>query len=224
MASDAWSTQFPDSEGVRSTIGRGRRPQRGLLQRLAERLKRQRAVPPVRSASQMSTLPPPSRGQALREAHRTLAQRLASHPHIRQVLPHLAAIERSLAKRGSRALLRLQVPVLQRGLEQLALLQRDDESPADAANLRVLRLRLMEAIAVRSGRPGQGRNSRLPRRGQVEPGFADGDLLRELRIPAAEALDGSVSDFTAAEREWGSPGDSIGAGADSRAPRLKRRG
>ncbi len=103
-----------------------------------------------RISADITTLPRPGRGQALRDAHRTLSQRMHSHPAIRRVMPHLSCVERALAKHGSRALRKLPVPVLQRSLVQLALLQRDDEPPLEAADLRVLRLRLMEAIALRS--------------------------------------------------------------------------
>ena len=129
----------------------GWRPWR-LLQGLTSRLNRDDAArdsaSPAPSASPPAR-PQASRGRALRAAHRTLKERLASHPALPQVLPHLACIERKLAKHGSKALDRLPVPVLQRGLEQLAMLQRDDETAADAAQLRVLRLRLIETMALR---------------------------------------------------------------------------
>lgn len=94
----------------------------------------------------------PGRGHALRNAHRTLARHMQNYPALRQVTPHLAVLERAMGKRGSRALLRLPLPVLRRSLEQLTMLQRDDDSPEDTASLRVLRLRLMEAIALRTAR------------------------------------------------------------------------
>lgn len=96
-----------------------------------------------------TTLPAPGRGRALRAAHRALKRHLRSHPALKQMLPHLWAIERALARRGSLALMRLPLPVLERGLRQLALLQRDDGPPEDAHDLRVLRLRLIEAIELR---------------------------------------------------------------------------
>lgn len=96
-----------------------------------------------------TTLPAPGRGRALRAAHRALKRHLRSHPAMQQLLPHLWAIERALARRGSLALMRLPLPVLERGLRQLALLQRDDDPPEDAHDLRVLRLRLIEAIELR---------------------------------------------------------------------------
>jgi hypothetical protein len=95
-----------------------------------------------------STSPPivESRGQALREAHRSLHALIEQHPGMKQVMPHLAHIERALGRKGSRALVRVPVAVLQRGLEQLERLQA--EQPRDA--LRALRTRLVEAIALRS--------------------------------------------------------------------------
>lgn len=110
-----------------------------------------------RSGAQRSadatTLPPPSRGQALRDAHRTLRQHMRNHSAIRQMMPHLSCIERSLAKRGSAALKRLPVGVLQRGLAQLAVLQDGDAASGEALHLRVLRFRLLEAITVRNNMP-----------------------------------------------------------------------
>lgn len=91
-----------------------------------------------------------SRGRALRAAWRLLRQRLDQRPATREVLRHLALIERALRKHGSRALQRLPVSVLQRGLEQLTLLQDDDDAPDEVAQLRVLRLRLIEVIAART--------------------------------------------------------------------------
>jgi hypothetical protein len=130
-----------------------------LLKRLTAGLRRHDAP---RDSGDNTTLPSPGRGQALREAHRTLHARLHSHPALIQLLPHLACIERKLAKRGTRALQRLPVPVLQRGLEQLALLQHEDERPADAVNLRVLRLRLIESIAVRTAQDAMGAGPSTP--------------------------------------------------------------
>lgn len=136
-----------------------------------------------RASGDVTTQPPPSRGQALREAYRTLRLRMDSRPAVRQVLPHLAAIERSLGRHGSRALHRLPVPVLHRGLTQLTLLQSDDDDPLDAANLRVLRLRLIEAIALRSA-PAPGIDALPPpppralRRSSPAPrGFAPSSSL-----------------------------------------------
>ncbi|MBP6899861.1 MAG: hypothetical protein KBC73_07235 [Burkholderiaceae bacterium] len=121
------------------------------LRRLAPWLQPRRAVaqPPAAADAQAT-----SRGRALRAAWRMLRQRLDQRPATREVLRHLALIERALRKHGSRALQRLPVSVLQRGLEQLTLLQGDDDSPAEAAQLRVLRLRLIEVIAARTAQAG----------------------------------------------------------------------
>jgi len=174
----------------------GRRALR-MLQRLAAGLGRRPARP--RRSAEATTLPAPSRGQALREAHYTLRERLQSLPALRQVLPHLSCIERKLAKRGSRAFARLPVPVLQRGLEQLAMLQREDETPIEALNLRVLRLRLIEAIAMRSAQAVQaGSSSRrtVPASGDRHPGYGVSSL------PAIEVSEVSSSVFSDAAVEW----------------------
>lgn len=130
-----------------------------------------------------STTSPPvieSRGQALREAHRTLHVLIKAHPGMKQVMPHLAHIERALGRKGSRALMRVPVAVLQRGLEQLEGLQA--EQPRDA--LRTLRTRLVEAIALRS----VARNTTMSARPSA---------------PAAlEVMEASHSEFDEVERSW----------------------
>lgn len=88
-----------------------------------------------------------SRGQALRDAWYTLRHRLDNPPATRDVLRYLAVIERGLQKHGSRAFDKLPLLVLQRGLEQLTMLQSDDPQSIEAMHLRVLRLRLIDAIA-----------------------------------------------------------------------------
>ena len=126
-----------------------------------------------RGSADATTLPPPSRGQALRDAHRTLRQHMRNHPTIRQMMPHLSCIERSLAKRGSAALKRLPVGVLQRGLEQLAVLQDGDALSGEALHLRVLRFRLMEAITVRNNMPyvwGINHDTMPGKRNDIAPG------------------------------------------------------
>lgn len=161
----------------------------------------------LRASGDITTQPPPSRGQALREAYRTLRKRMDSRPAVRQVLPHLAAIERSLGRHGSRALHRLPVPVLHRGLTQLTLLQGDDDDPLDAANLRVLRLRLIEAIALRSA-PAAGLDSlpvpppRSTRRALPAPrGFAPSSSLGGSTLPQGmEVSEVSADAYEQAER------------------------
>ncbi|MEY4416241.1 MAG: hypothetical protein RIQ53_3534 [Pseudomonadota bacterium] len=118
-----------------------------LTQWLRQALARLRGRP--RGSDELTTQLPPTRGHALRDAHRLLRRRLRQHPALRTMLPHLAVIERKLARRGSRALRDLPLPVLQRGLQQLAMLQREDEPPLETLQLRVLRLRLIEAIETR---------------------------------------------------------------------------
>jgi hypothetical protein len=147
----------------------------------------------------------PSRGQALREAHRTLRLRLYSHPALRRMMPHLAYIEKSLAKHGSSALSRVPVEVLQRGLAQLSVLQPEDEPVQEATNLRVLRLRLIEAIAMRVSKHPQDAR---PLRGAAEkPEHATEGL------PAMEVQEVSVSEFDEVERSLRMPLDS---GSNSR--------
>lgn len=189
------ASQFVDSEVTPG--GRTGRPggALGLLRRLADGLgARQRDQ---RTSAEMTTQPPPTRGQAMREAHRTLRTRMRSHPAIRQVLPHLSAVERHLAKRGSRALMHLPLPVLRKALEQLAVLQRDDESPIEAMNLRVLRLRMIETIALRASTI---QDDGWPRRR---------DAVAETLVPLNSDLarggdnsDLSSSSFDEAEQAW----------------------
>lgn len=103
--------------------------------------------------SPVSPTPPaePSRGQALRQAHRALRDRLRAQRALRSVLPHLYFIERSLARQGSAALQEIPVRVLQRGLQQLARLPADNL--AERLQFSVLQQRLTEAIAQRSAAP-----------------------------------------------------------------------
>lgn len=192
--------QFTES-GVAPDAPRRASGPGGMLRRIADGLSALRRD--ERTSAEMTTLPPPSRGQALREAHRTLRARMKSHPAIRQVLPHLSAVERALAKRGSRALAAMPVPVLRRALEQLAVLQRDDESPAEAMNLRVLRLRLIEAIAMR-GAGTHDEDLRHPRL----PASAAGASASPSSVPLADGAslhdssDLSSSAFDEAEQAW----------------------
>lgn len=141
-----------------------------------------RRTEPGDTRSLATTLPAPGRGRALRAAHRTLRRHLRGHPAMKQLLPHLWALERTLSRHGSAALMRLPVPVLERALRQLALLQRDDEPPEggdadhagrwreDAQDLRVLRLRLIETIELRRPLPGIAADpSALPASALDEP-------------------------------------------------------
>ena len=135
-----------------------------------------------------SSLPPAapiveSRGQALRAAHRALHALMKERPALRRLMPHLAHIERSLRKHGSRALLRLSAVVLQRGLEQLEVMQADE--PRDA--LRALRTRLVEAIALRN-----------VAKSVTSPAALSGTGAEA----AVEVMEASQSEFDEAERSW----------------------
>lgn len=161
-----------------------------------------------------TTLPPPSRGQALRDAHRTLRQHMRNHPAIRQMMPHLSCIERSLAKRGSAALKRLPVGVLQRGLEQLELLQ-DGDTDADsgeALHLRMLRFRLMEAITVRNNMPyvwGVNHDTMPGKRNDIAPGSdsLSGVSLSDIAPSETGGLNSEASSsmFDDLDRGFGAP-------------------
>lgn len=105
-----------------------------------------------RSSAEMTTLPAVGRGQALREAHRSLRRHLKRHRPLRGIMPHLHFIEQSLARQGSAALTDLPVWVMQRGLQQLARLPWDEHSEPSLHPLQTLRLRLIEAIETRGPR------------------------------------------------------------------------
>lgn len=111
-----------------------------------------RAAKPVeeRFSADMTTLPAVGRGQALREAHRSLRRHLKRHRPLRGILPHLHFIERSLARQGSAALTDMPVWVMQRGLQQLSRLPWDEHPEPALHPLQTLRLRLIEAIEARS--------------------------------------------------------------------------
>jgi hypothetical protein len=158
------------------------RPRFRPLHWLRMRLRRDAGTTLVPAATSMLPQQPPtvveSRGLALRNAHRSLRALLRERPGLRRLMPHLAHIERSLRKHGSRALLRLPVNVLQRGLEQLETLQSDE--PRDA--LRALRTRLVEAIALRN-----------VARSVTSPAAL---------TPAVEVMEASHSEFDEVERSW----------------------
>lgn len=103
--------------------------------------------------SEATTLPEPGRGKALREAHRALRDRMRAQRSLRQVLPHLYFVERSLSRQGSLALMEVPVWVLQRALQQLSRLPAD--SLAEREQFSVLQQRVVEAIASRSIRSTQ---------------------------------------------------------------------
>lgn len=147
------------------------------------------SAPPSKAQEARPTLSnfpsPVGRGQALRLAHRALKDLFDKQEGLRQVLPHLSLLERALARKGSKALRRVAVPVLQRALEQLEDLQYTENN----AHLAVLRTRLVESIALRSV----------------------STLGRSVTRPAGpsslglEVKDASQSAFNEAERSWTSP-------------------
>lgn len=92
-----------------------------------------------------TVMPPPSHGQALREAHATLRKLLDRHPDARRTLRHLVYVEEMIARTGSRALKKVPAPVLRKAQGQLALLTR--EMPHGA--LEVLNERLAAALRGR---------------------------------------------------------------------------
>ena len=85
------------------------------------------------------------RGHALRLAHRELHALFGRQAGLRQLLPHLSWLEKSLRRQGSRGLRRLPSPLLQCALAQLESLPPED-SPADLATLRT---RIVETMALR---------------------------------------------------------------------------
>lgn len=105
-----------------------------------------------RTSAEMTTQLSGGRGEALREAHRTLRRHMSERPALRQVAPQLSALERALARHGSRALLRLPLGVVHKALQQLELIQHGQIPTADAEHLAVMHQRLLEAIAARNPR------------------------------------------------------------------------
>jgi len=86
-----------------------------------------------------------SRGEALRLAHQALQALLAQHPDARNVVPHLSALEHSLARNGSRALSSLQPRVLERAMVQLDTIEGGTRSEI----LMALRLRVEDVVRQR---------------------------------------------------------------------------
>ncbi len=82
------------------------------------------------------------RGEALRLAHVALQELLAQHEESRRLAPHLAHLEQTLARQGSRALKMLPVNVLTKAIDQLDRL----EGTARSDDLMALRLRVEEAV------------------------------------------------------------------------------
>ena len=86
------------------------------------------------------------RGEALRLAHVALQDLLAQHEESRRLAPHLAHLEQTLARQGSRALKVLPVNVLNKALDQLDRL----DGTARSDDLMALRLRVEEAVKRRT--------------------------------------------------------------------------
>jgi hypothetical protein len=114
------------------------------------------------------------RGEALRLAHVALQDLLAQHEESRRLAPHLAHLEQTLARQGSRALKVLPVNVLSKALDQLDRL----EGTARSDDLMVLRLRVEEAVKRRT--PARLRDD----------------------VSSIEVTEASHSQFDEADRRW----------------------
>lgn len=114
------------------------------------------------------------RGEALRLGHLALQSLLSQHGEARDVVPHLSALEHSLARNGSRALTTLPVKVLSRAMDQLDML----EGGARSEELMGLRMRIDEAVRRRT------------------PVNMKGDIAN------IEVRDASASQFDEAEVHW----------------------
>lgn len=97
------------------------------------------------AAAQDTTAPGNSAGEALRRAHAELRDLLDRHPDTRHLMRHLAYVERTIARSGSRAFGQVPAPVLERALEQLEMMLRDEHDHAIAP----LRERLQRALRER---------------------------------------------------------------------------
>jgi hypothetical protein len=121
-----------------------------------------------------------SAGAALRRGHEELQALLRRHPETRHLMRHLAFVEQSVGRFGSRALRReVPVPVLRKAVEQLDLLTQG--KPGET--LAELRARMVGAIASR---------------GEAPPADAD----TETRPGSLEVTEASPSQFDEVERSW----------------------
>lgn len=121
-----------------------------------------------------------SAGEALRRGHADLGALLRRHPEARQLMRHLAFIEQTIGRFGSRALKReIPVPVLRKGVEQLDLLVQG--SPSEG--LVYLRARMIEAADAR-------------------PVAVTMDEDTETRPGSLEVTEASHSLFDEMERSW----------------------
>lgn len=121
-----------------------------------------------------------SAGEALRRGHGDLRALLRRHPETRQLMRHLAFVEQTIGRFGSRAIKReIPVPVLRKGLEQLDLLVEG----APTEGLVYLRARMAEAVATRSA-------------------AVEIDEETETRPGSLEVTEASHSLFDEMERSW----------------------
>lgn len=81
----------------------------------------------------------PTSGAALRHDHRQLAQLLKRHTDLRRTLRHLACVEQTLAREGSRTLQSMPGKVLRKAIDQIEGLRRDDPGFALPELMRRLR-------------------------------------------------------------------------------------
>lgn len=121
-----------------------------------------------------------SAGEALRRGHADLHRLLRVHRETRQLMRHLAFIEQTIGRFGSRAIKReIPVPVLRKGIEQLDLLVEG----APTEGLVYLRARMDEAVAARSA-------------------AIEIDEETETRPGSLEVTEASHSLFDEMERSW----------------------
>jgi hypothetical protein len=116
----------------------------------------------------------PSRGESLRLGHLALQSLLSQHDDARHVMPHLIALDQSLARNGSRALKTLPLKVLTRAMDQLDMI----EGAHRGEDLMALRVRIDEAVRRRT------------------PVNMKGDIAN------IEVRDASASQFDEAEVHW----------------------
>lgn len=121
-----------------------------------------------------------SAGEALRRGHAELHRLLRRHAETRQLMRHLAFVEQTIGRFGSRALKReIPVPVLRKGIEQLDLLVQG----APTEGLVYLRARMVQAADARSV-------------------AAPADEDTETRPGSLEVTEASHSLFDEMERSW----------------------
>jgi hypothetical protein len=114
---------------------------------------------------------PKHRSDALRRDFLQLHALLARHPGLRQSMPQLSYVERTLARTGSRGLLTTPKPMLDSALEQLDTVERQWRE----VRLDELRVRLESAVRALARRPKKFEDSR-----QVEVSEGSHSLFEEL--------------------------------------------